>query len=105
MQKSLATTPLPLPNNFPQSQFTQSFNPHFLHNFYPFRSPSNYPSYGHSPPSFQGTPHQGNWAQPNLASLLQGFHLQENMVHSPNLGFGTANHQAIFARTATWPLS
>ncbi|EAY97790.1 hypothetical protein OsI_19710 [Oryza sativa Indica Group] len=95
--------PQQFPNNFPQSQFTQSFNPHFLHNFYPFSSPSNYPPYGHSPPSFQGTPpsfqgipHQGNWAQPNLATL-QGFHLQENMVHSPNQGFGTANHQAIFA--------
>uniref|UniRef100_A0A0E0KJ15 Uncharacterized protein n=1 Tax=Oryza punctata TaxID=4537 RepID=A0A0E0KJ15_ORYPU len=72
--------PQQFPNNFPQSQFTQSFSPHFLHNFYPFGSPGNYPPYGHSPPSLQATPHQGNWSQSNLYSL-QGFHLQEHMAY------------------------
>uniref|UniRef100_A0A0E0EGV3 Radical SAM core domain-containing protein n=1 Tax=Oryza meridionalis TaxID=40149 RepID=A0A0E0EGV3_9ORYZ len=73
--------PQQFPNSFLPSQFSQSFNPNFLHNFYPFGAPGNYPPYGHSPPSFQATQQQGNWMQAN----------------SPNQVFGAASNRVLFA--------
>ncbi|KAG2642499.1 hypothetical protein PVAP13_2KG195200, partial [Panicum virgatum] len=82
--------PQQLPNNFIPSQFPQSLNPQYFPNLYPFGGPANYPPYGHSPPTFQGLQHQGKWAP----SSFQGYHLQENLVSSPNQGHGanTSSH-------------
>ncbi|XP_025879772.1 glutathione S-transferase T3-like [Oryza sativa Japonica Group] len=64
--------PQQFPNRFLPSQFSQSFNPNFLHNFYPFGAPGNYPPYGYSPPSFQATQRQGNWIQANSPNQVFG---------------------------------
>ena len=79
--------PQQLPNNFIPSQFPQSLNPQYFPNLYPFGGPASYPPYGHSPPTFQGLQHQGKWAP----ASFQGYHLQENLVSSPNQVFGAAS--------------
>ncbi|KAG2617724.1 hypothetical protein PVAP13_3NG183166 [Panicum virgatum] len=80
--------PQQLPNNFIPSQFPQSLNPKYFPNLYPFGGPANYPPYGHSPPIFQRLQHQGKWAP----ASFQGYHLQENLVSSPNQGANTSSH-------------
>ena len=84
--------PQQLPNNFIPSQFPQSLNPQYFPNLYPFGGPANYPPYGHSPPTFQGLQHQGKWAP----ASFQGYHLQENLVSSPNQVFGAASTRGTF---------
>ena len=67
-------------------------NPQYFPNLYPFGGPANYPPYGHSPPTFQGLQHQGKWAP----ASFQGYHLQENLVSSPNQVFGAASTRGTF---------
>ena len=84
--------------NSPSTQFPtsypQNFRPSFLQNFHPFGPPSNYQPYRH-PPIFQGAQQQDYYGQPTPGSL-EGFQLQENLVHSFNQAFGFAANRSQF---------
>ena len=80
------------PIQFP-ANFSQYFPPNYLQNFHPFGPPSNYQSYGHSPPIFQGTRNHGNWIQSTKTCFQAG---PQNSVHSPNQVFGFAASRSLF---------
>uniref|UniRef100_A0A0D9ZZX7 Demeter RRM-fold domain-containing protein n=1 Tax=Oryza glumipatula TaxID=40148 RepID=A0A0D9ZZX7_9ORYZ len=84
--------------NSPSTQFPtsypQNFRLSFLQNFHPFGPPSNYQPYRY-PPIFQGAQQQDYYGQPT-PGRLEGFQLQENLVHSSNQAFGFAANRSQF---------
>ena len=82
------TPPIQFPTNF-----SQYFPPNYLQNFHPFGPPSNYQSYGHSPPIFQGARNHGNWIQSTKTGFQAG---PQNSMHSPNQVFGCAASRSLF---------
>ena len=80
------------PIQFP-ANFSQYFPPNYLQNFHPFDPPSNYQSYGHSPPIFQGARNHGNWIQSTKTGFQAG---PQNSMHSPNQVFGCAASRSLF---------